>query len=131
MAKIKSFGVAVTVGGTSIGELTDVQLTGGDVTMVDLTTHDSTGGYKEFTGGLIDAGTLELTGKYDIADTGQTALRTNIGASTAFVVTFSDNSTASFDAIPSVFNTTNPLDDAVEFTCSCKVDGAITYAAGV
>lgn len=131
MAKIKSFGVALTVGGTAIGGLTDVAVSGTEVNFVDVTTHDSSGGYKEYVGGLKDGGTLELTGAYNIADTGQAYLRTHVGESKACIVTFSDDSTASFSAIVGGFATSNPLDDKVEFTCSLKITGAVTYAAAV
>jgi len=129
MAKIKSFGVSVTVATVAIGGLTDVSPGGGDVTFVDTTTHDTAGGWKTYVGGLKDGGTLELTGKYDIADAGQEDLRTGLGTSVAVVVTFSDTSTAEFTGIIGAYNVSNPLDDATEFTCSIKVTGAITYAA--
>lgn len=129
MAKIRSFGIGVTVASNAIGCLTDVNVSGGDVTFVDTTTHDSSGGYKEFVGGLKDGGTLELTGKYSYADAGQTHLRANLGASKAFVVTFSDGTKVSFTAIVGAYNTSNPLDDAVEFTASAKITGAVTWAA--
>jgi len=129
MAKIRSFGVGVTVGATSILGLTDVSVSGTDVNFVDITTHDSAGGYKEYVGGLKDGGTLDLTGAYNISDTGQAYLRTNVGTSKACVVTFSDSSTASFNAIVGGFATSSPLDDKVEFTCSLKITGAVTYAA--
>lgn len=129
MAKIKSFGVAVTVATNAIGGLTDVGISGTEVSFIDTTTHDSTGGYREFVGGLKDGGTLELTGKYDIADTGQVYLRANPGVSAACVVTFSDDSTATFTAIVGGYATSNQLDDAVEFTASLKITGAVVYAA--
>ena len=125
---IKSHGVAVTIGGTAIGSLTDVSPGGGDVTLVETTTHSS-GAWKQYVGGLKDGGSLELTGKYAIADTGQAALRTNFGTVVAFVVTFSDGSTATFDGIPGGFNVSNPLDDATEFTCSVKITDDVVYAA--
>ena len=129
MAKIKSFGIGVTVATNAIGGLTDVGLPGVEVSIIDITTHDSSGGYKEFTSGLKDAGNLELTGKYNYADVGQDYLKDNPGASAAFVVTFSDGTKASFTAIIGGYQTTNPLDDAVEFSCSSKITGAIQWAA--
>lgn len=131
MAKIKSYGVAVTVATNSIGGLTDVNVSGTEVNFVDVTTHDSSGGYKEFVGGLKDGGTLDLTGAYNIADTGQVYLRANPGTSAACVVTFSDDSTATFTAIVGGYSTSNPLDDKVEFTSSLKITGAVVYAAAV
>jgi len=126
---IKSFGVAVTVNTIAIGGLTDVQPGGVDVTFIDVTAHDSAGGWKEFVGGLTDGGTLELTGNYDAADVGQIELIAERGNEAAIVVTFSDSSTSTFSAIVGGYNLSNPLDDKVEFTCSLKVTGAITIAA--
>ena len=127
---IKSYGIAVTVASNDIGDLTDVSISGGDVNFVDITTHDSTSGFKEFVGGLKDGGSLDLTGAYKVADTGQAYLFANLGATGAVVVTFSDSSTASFDVVVGAYNTSNPLDDKVEFTCSSKITGDVAYAAG-
>jgi predicted secreted protein len=130
MAKIRSFGITVTVDATAIGGLTDVSPGGGDVTFVDTTTHDTDGGWKTYVGGLKDGGTLELTGKYDIADAGQVKLRTLLGETESCVVTFSDGSSAEFDGIVGAYNVSNPLDDATEFTSSIKITGEVVYAAG-
>lgn len=129
MAKIKSFGIGVTAATNAVGGLTDVNVSGGEVSFIDTTTHDSSGGYREFVAGLKDGGTLELTGKYDYSDVGQAYLRGNLGASAAFVVTFSDGTKVSFTAIVGAYNTSNPLDDSVEFTSSNKITGAVTWAA--
>jgi len=130
---IKSFGVAVTVDSTAIGELVSADITGGDVTNIDITTHESADGYREFTGGLKDAGTLELSFKYDIADAGQVKLRNPAvqGLVKAVEMTFSNGSTATFDVIVGIPSTVNPLDEDVTSTCSCKITGPITYAAAV
>jgi predicted secreted protein len=125
---IKSYGVAVSVATNDVGDLTDVNIGGSDVNYVDITTHDSASGYKEFTSGLKEGGTLDLTGAYKPADTGQAYLLANEGASAACVVTFTDSSTASFTAVVGGYNVSNPLDDKVEFTCSMKITGPITWA---
>lgn len=129
MAKIRSFGTSVTIAATTIGGLTDINVTAGDVTNVDVTTHDSSGGYREFVPGLKDGGTLDLTGKYNYANSGQAALKTHFGTAQAFVVTFSDGTKVSFSALVGGFNTSAALDDSVEFTCSAKITGAVTWAA--
>ena len=134
MAKIKSFGVTVTVASNTIGGLKSVDIPETEVTDIDVTTHDSSGGYREFVGGLKDGGTVTLGGAYDIANTGQTYLRTAAnqgGAPVAVVVTFSDDSTASFNAFVKGYGVTNPLDENVEFTSSLKVSGPVTFAAEV
>lgn len=133
MGKIRSFGVTVTVNASTIGGLTEVSIPEVEVTDVDVTTHDSLGGFKEFKGGLKDGGTVTLTGAYDSADAGQTYLRTAAnqgGNPVACVVSFSDGSKATFNAFVKGYGVTNPLDDKVEFTSGLKVSGPITYAGG-
>ena len=127
---IKSFGASVAVGSSTVGGLKDINPGGGDVTFVDTTTHDAEDGWKTFVGGLKDGGTLELTGNYDSGDSGQGTLRDGLGTEESCVVTFSDSSTCSFDGIIGAYNVSNPLDDVVEFTCSIKITGPVTYAAG-
>jgi hypothetical protein len=126
MAKTKSFGTGVTVGGTAITGLTDISISGADVPFVDLTTHDSTA--KEFVAGLIDNGTLELSGKLNHADAGQDALRTGFGTSAAFIVTLPNAATISFSAIIGAMSETIPLEGTVDFSISCKLTGAKTYS---
>ena len=127
---IKSFGVAVTVGGTAIGKLTAANISGGDTAVHDTTTHQ-TSTARTFTGGLSDSGSLELEGHYDESDSGQDTLRASQGGSpVAVVVTYSDSSTASFSAVVQSFNPSNPLDEIVTFSASLKISGDVTYAAG-
>jgi len=130
---IRSFGVAVTIDSTAIGGLVSADITGGDVSFIDTTTHESADGYREFVGGLKDGGTLELSGKYEIADAGQVKLRNPAvqGLVKAAELTFSDGSTATFDVVVGVPSHTNPLDEDVQWSCSCKITGNITFAAAV
>ena len=128
MAKSKSFGTTVTIGGTAITGLTDISVTGADQPTIDITTHDSAA--REFVPGLADVGTLELSGKFDPADAGQDALRAAVGTSAAFVVTLPNGSTTiGFSAIVGPCTETFPLDGTVDFSVSCKVTGAKTYSA--
>lgn len=127
MAKTKSFGTAVTAGGSSVGGLTDVNLSGGDVPTFDMTTHDSVA--KEFVPGLVDYGTLEMSGKFNPADTGQDSLRSGVGTTVAFVVTYPNSATVTFSAIVGVMNESAPLEGSVDFSISCKITGAKTYSA--
>ena len=129
MAAIRSFGVAVTIGGTAMTGLTDVQITGRDVTAVDTTTHEATGGAKTFVGGLIDNGTLEITGKFDGANAGIGYLEANYGEVAAVVVTYSDASTHTFSVVVGAPNVTNDLDGSVEYSCSSKITGVIAGTA--
>lgn len=126
---IKSFGVTVSIDGTAIGELVSADITGGDVSFIDTTTHESSNGYREFIGGLKDGGTLELSFKYDVADAGQVKLRNPAVQGTVkdAIVTFTDTSTATFNVVVGIPSTVNPLDEDVTSTCSCKITGPVTY----
>ena len=127
MAKTKSFGTTVTVGAASITGLTDVNLSGGDVPQFDMTTHDSVA--KEFVPGLVDYGTLELSGKFNPSDAGQDALRAGVGTTATFVVTYPNAATVTFSAIIGVMNETSPLEGSVDFAISCKITGAKSYSS--
>lgn len=127
---IKSFGIGLTIDGTAILGLESVSPPSGeDVTYIDTTTHESANDTREFIGGLIDSGTLELSGKYLIGDAGQTAFRNGKGSTSAFVATFSDGSTATFSAVVGPYTVDNPLDEDVSFSASAKITGAVTFAA--
>ncbi|GAA5124666.1 hypothetical protein JIN84_12975 [Luteolibacter yonseiensis] len=128
MAK-KSFGITVTIGGTAIGGLTDVNITGRDVTAIDVTNHGSTGNAREFLGGLVDNGTLELTGNFEGTHAGITYLEAHLGEVVDAVVTYSDASTHLFKVIVGPPTTSNPLDDKIEFSASFKISGPITGTA--
>jgi hypothetical protein len=128
MAKSKSFGTAVTIGGTAINGLTDVNFSGGDVPTFDTTTHDTTSG-KTYVPGLVDNGTLELSGKFDNADAGQDALRAAIGTAVTFVVTYPNSATITCSAIVGVPNESAPLEGTVDFSVTCKITGAKTYSS--
>jgi predicted secreted protein len=132
MAKIKSFGVTVSVATNLIGGLTDVSVPETEVTDIDITSHDSPNGFKEYVGGLKDGGIFTLNGNYDIANTGQAYLRNPAnqgGAPVAVVVTFSDGSKATFNAVVKGYGVEIPLDDVATFSCSLRISGQPTYAA--
>lgn len=128
MAK-KSFGITVTIGAVPITGLTDVNISGRDVTAIDITSHGSAGGAREFLGGLIDNGTLELTGNFEGTHAGITYMEGHLSETVAVVVTYSDASTHLFSAIIGPPNVGNPLDDKIEFTASLKITGPITGTA--
>lgn len=125
MAKIKSFGAIVYINGIAVGGLTDISASGTEVNFVDSTSHDTAGGFKTFLSGLKDGGTLELTGKYNYADSGQAEWKAEEGVSHAFYIILTDSSGLAFNAIVGGFQTSNPLDDAVEFTATARITGPV------
>lgn len=130
MSGIKSFGGTFKVATKTVGGLTDVNIGGVDVNMIDVTDQASTDGWKEFVGGLKDGGQVELTGNFKSVDDGQSELRGNPGETAAWELTFSNGAKASGNAVIGGYNVTNPLDNKVGFTCSLKITGKTTYTAG-
>lgn len=128
MAK-KSFGITLTLGGTAIDGLTSVQISGRDVTAIDATSHGSSGNAKEFIGGLIDNGSLELQGNFAGDSAGLTYIEGHIGQVVAAVVTYSDASTHLFSVIVGPPAYDNPQDDKISWSSSNKITGAITGTA--
>jgi len=127
MAKSKAFGTTVSVNAVAITGINDITLSGAEVPFIDITTNDSTA--KEFVAGLIDNGTLELTGKFDNASTGQDYLRANTGLSKPFVITLPSAATITFNAVIGAMNESISFEGTVDFSISCKVDGVKTYSA--
>lgn len=125
---MKSFGVGITVATNAVGGVTEINKSGGDVNFIDTTTHDTTGA-REFIGGLLDEGTIEISGRYADDDVGQSYLQDNPGATAAVVITFSDTSSIGFNAVIGAVDITNPLDEEVGFSCSLKISGDVTWTA--
>jgi len=127
MAKSKAFGTTVSVNAVAITGINDITLSGAEVPFIDITTNDSTA--KEFVAGLIDNGTLELTGKFDNSSAGQDYLRANTGLSKPFVITLPSAATIGFNAVIGAMNESISFEGTVDFSISCKIDGVKTYSA--
>jgi len=125
----KSYGTTASIGGTSIGGLRGASHSGVEVNNISTTAWDS-GGWATFIGGVKDGGTIELSGISDPSDAGQAKLISDVGEELELVVTRTDGRTITADVIVGGYSTELAEDDAVAFTCSCKVTGAPVHAGG-
>lgn len=122
-------------GGTQVvvGKLTSVGEIAPEAEEVDITTLESTGGYREYMQGFRDSGELEITGFHDADDAGQTALRTAFasGASGAFEVKFPDDTAVTFSGfIKSHTIGSAEVDGAIGFGAAIRISGAVTVTEG-
>lgn len=122
-------------GGTQVvvGKLTSVGEIAPEAEEVDITTLESTGGYREYMQGFRDSGELEITGFHDVDDAGQTALRTAFasGASGAFEVKFPDDTAVTFSGfIKSHTIGSAEVDGAIGFGAVIRISGAVTVTEG-
>ena len=115
-----------------VGKLKSIGEVAPDSKEIDVTTLDSTGGYRDYVQGYRDAGTLHLEGYYDSDDAGQAALRTayaNGNAGTA-VITFPDGAKATFSAYVKGYALgAAEVGGAVGFSATLRLTGGVTYTA--
>ncbi len=129
MAKTKSFGTTISLGGTAIGSITTIKRSGTTRGFADVTTHGSAGGYREFIPTLLEAGTIDVEGIFDDSDAGQDLLRGFADTAAACIITLPNTKTISMSVFVETVGESIPLDDAVQFTATLKITGATTYSA--
>ncbi len=139
IAATASFGTILTRNGSPIAELNNI----GDIELsqefIDVTTHDSLGGYREFIAAKIrEAGEVAVEGNFLASDTdGQIGLKTDLEAGTVqnFVITFPEGTTWTFAAVVSKFSISSPLEKQMGFAATLKIAGkpvlGITVSAGL
>ena len=113
----------------TVGRLTSVGEIAPEAEELDVTTLESTGGYREYMQGFRDSGELELTGYHDGTDAGQRAIRAAFasGASGAFAVEFPDGTTVSFSGfIKSHSIGSAEVDGAIGFGAVIRISGPVT-----
>jgi len=123
-----AFGTTISIGGTAIAELTNIGGVDASMDTIDVTSHDSANAYREFIGGLIDAGEVPIEGNCYPGDAGQAALLTALNNRTAstFVITFPTavGATWTFSALVTGFKAADaPIDGQLPFSASLKITG--------
>ncbi len=97
---------------------------------VDVTTFDSTGGYREFISSLRDGGTLTFDLLF--SKTGYNAMKGDFESDTPVAYTLElpdeDDTVIGFDGLVTDFPLNVPLDDKVTISVTIKVTGGITVS---
>ena len=120
---IKTFGTAVTVNTVAVGGLMSAEFSGAEVNNIDTTTWDATDNNRTYVGGLIEPGSLELSGNLLPADAGQLELESETGNIVTVSVTYADGTVIGFDAVAGAQTISSELDGKVEFSRSLKISG--------
>lgn len=125
---VHAYGTTLTRDGNAIAEITNLGGPSLAADSLDVTSHDSSNGYREFIQGLRDGGELSIEGNFYPGDSnGQAGLLTDFNAGTvqSFVMTFpaSTGTTWTFSAIVTAFETTAPVDDKMGFSATLKITG--------
>ena len=114
---------------TAVGEVTDVQPFSISRDVVDATHMGSTGRYREFIGGLRDAGEVTFTVNFDPKSATDVLL---VAASEdddarSFEITFPSGDKASGECFVTNYSASAPLDDKMTASVTLKITGAPTF----
>ncbi len=114
---------------TKVADLTSITAPSISRDEIDISTHDSADNYREYIGGMIDGGTVDIEGIYK-GDTTTTALKDLLEADdpVAFEITTASGKTITFDGFVVAFDMELPFEDAEAFSASIKVTGKVTIA---
>ena len=123
------YGVTLTYSGNAVAQILDITPPNPKANVIDVTTHDSTSGYKEKILGLIDAGQVKIKGNFYPGDTnGQIVLnnaRANRTLLSSLILAFPSSIGCSwtFNAYVTEFQIISPIDKQVTFEAVLEVTG--------
>lgn len=137
MAGTFAFGAKLSKGTTTpvyIGDLTSIGSPKLTQAAIDVTTHDSADGYREYVGGLKDAGEIAIQGNHDGKDAGQQALPTALAAGTVddYTIEFPTGDKWQFKALVTEYQMGAATTDGhLTFSATLKISGKPTFTAAV
>ena len=113
----KGLGTTISIGGTAIGNLTDINGTDMSVETQEVTTLDDTA--KDYIPGIFDGGEVSVSGFFEPGNTGQAAMDTafRAGTESTFIITFptSMGATWTFTGYVTKMSSGASLSDPVKF----------------
>jgi len=128
---IAAYGTILAIEGSAIAEVNSLSGPGLSLDPIEITHHESPDAWKEFVGGLLDAGEIPLDVNFIPTATTHTAnasgslLYTMISrAAAAFTLTWPDSTAWSFDALVTAFEPSAPVDDKLGASVTLKLTGA-------
>lgn len=98
---------------------------------VEVTSLDSTGGYREYIPGLKDAGEIEVTANYTRAGYQQQSADEASGVAIMYRTTFENADKFEFSGFPSVSVESSDVGEARMMTINIRISGSVTFTAGV
>ena len=97
---------------------------------IDVTSLDSTGGYREYIGGFRDGGDVSLNMNYTVAGYSTMLADFQAAGTTNYQIVFVDGTTIEFAAFVSDLPLGIPPDDKVTMDVTLKVTGQVTLTTG-
>jgi predicted secreted protein len=136
---VRAYGTLLQIGDgevtetfATIAELTDISGPSLEADELDVTSHDSPSGYREFIQGLKDAGEVSIEGNFLPTNTTQNDVLSDYqsGVVRNFQLVFPDTATTTweFSAIVTAFEPTAPVEDVLTFSATLKITGEPTLS---
>jgi predicted secreted protein len=123
----RALGTKFKKGAVTIGGLKEINGVDMSADTIDVTTLDSTGGYRSFLAGFKDGGEMTISGFFVPGDVGQAALTTAFysGDTDVYSIEFPAALGASWviSGVVTKFTTKAAVEDAIGFDCTVKVSG--------
>lgn len=119
-------GAVLKLGSTTISEVTSISSPNLSADTIDVTTHGSTGRYREFIQGLRDGGEITIEGMYNTSSSATIVAQLNTSTTVTATVDFPTTpSTTRFTAsvICTAFSSEAPVDGAISYSATFKVSG--------
>lgn len=110
----------------AVADVTSIDVLDASVDTIDVSSHDSTGQWREFVAGMKDGGELSMDINYDPSVHG--AIWSALGATRNHRITLTDSGAAvvAFSGIVTALQAQAPYDDKLSASVSIKVTGAVT-----
>ena len=132
-----AFGATVSVGGTSLAEVTAIGIPALTGEVIDVSTHSSTNRWREFVRGMRDAGEFTITMRYTAGSATDDACIAAITGDTAVAVVLDAKAASgtedfTFNAFGTSYDVNDlEIDSDQTATLTLKPTGAVTQAATV
>lgn len=127
-----STGSTLKIGALTVAKLTTIDPPEMSKEEVDVTTLDSTGGYREFIPGFRDGGLLNIEGLVILGDAGQDGLKDNYDGDDleSFTITLANGESVTFDGYVSKYKRGSAtVNEAIKFTAEIRASGVVEYAS--
>ena len=122
-------GTTLTIDGTAIAELKTIRGPAESANLIDVTSHDSPGSYREVIAGFLSGGEVSIEGNFLPGDDGQGVLHAALQGRTleGFIITLPASGgsvSCAFSGIVTAFEPSFPFDDVASFSATITVSGA-------
>lgn len=114
---------------TRVGKLSSIGEIAPESEEMEITTLDSTDGYREYMQGVKSAGEIEVEGFFAAGDEGQVAIRAAFasGAQAAFEIAFTDETRVEFSGFVKGYTIgASEIEKPIAFGARIRISGAVT-----